>query len=106
MSPAEAAHLQLLKLIERAPDFSQRELARELGVSLGKAHYLLRALVGKGWVKANNFRRNDSQSAYAYLLTPAGIGEKIRQSKKFEPETEAQLKAAIAEFKGQFTAKK
>jgi EPS-associated MarR family transcriptional regulator len=98
MSPAEAAHLQLLKLIERAPDFSQRELARELGVSLGKAHYLLRALVGKGWVKANNFRRNDSQSAYAYLLTPAGIGEKIRLTRDYLRRKEAEYQSIVAEI--------
>ncbi len=98
MSPAEAAHLQLLKLIERAPGLSQRELARELGVSLGKAHYLLRALVEKGLVKANNFRRNDHKLAYAYLLTPAGVSEKVRLTRGYLRRKEAEYQAIVAEI--------
>lgn len=76
--PFEIAHLNLLKILERTPSVSQRELSRELGVSLGKAHYLLCALAEKGLVKANNFRRADNKIAYAYLLTPKGVAEKIR----------------------------
>lgn len=98
MTPSEAAHLQLLKLIERTPDLSQRDLAREMGVSLGKAHYLLRALVEKGWVKANNFRRNDNKLAYAYLLTPVGVGEKLRLTRDYLRRKELEYQAIVAEI--------
>lgn len=98
MSPSETAHLQLLKLIERTPSLSQRELARELGVSLGKTHYLLRALVEKGWVKASNFRRNDNKLAYAYLLTPTGASEKIRLTRDYLHRKEAEYWAIVAEI--------
>lgn len=77
------AHYRLLKLIEANPDISQRELAREMGVSLGKANYCLKALVGKGFVKLENFRRHGNKLAYAYLLTPAGIEEKARVALAF-----------------------
>ncbi|MDX8396325.1 MAG: MarR family EPS-associated transcriptional regulator [Mariprofundaceae bacterium] len=73
-----AANYHLLKLIESRPEISQRELAREMGLSLGKVNYCLKAFVAKGWVKANNFRRSDNQLAYAYLLTPHGSEEKAR----------------------------
>lgn len=98
MIPSEAAHLQLLKLIERKPDLSQRDFARELGVSLGKAHYLLRALVEKGWVKANNFRRNDNKRAYAYLLTPVGVKEKLRLTRDYLRRKELEYQAIVAEI--------
>lgn len=98
MPSAETAHLQLLKLIERSPGLSQRDLARELGVSLGKTHYVLRALVEKGWVKANNFRRNDNKLAYAYLLTPVGVSEKIRLTRDYLRRKEQEYTAIVAEI--------
>lgn len=98
MTPSEAAHLQLLKLIERTPDLSQRDLARELGVSLGKAHYLLRALVEKGWVKANNFRRNDNKLAYVYLLTPVGVREKLRLTRDYLRRKEHEYQTIVTEI--------
>lgn len=67
---------KLLKLLAARPNVSQRELARELGISLGKANYCLTSLINKGWVKAQNFRNSDNKRAYAYLLTPGGIEEK------------------------------
>jgi EPS-associated MarR family transcriptional regulator len=67
---------RLLKLLAERPSVSQRELARELGVSLGKANYCLTALINKGWVKAQNFKNSDNKRAYVYLLTPGGIEEK------------------------------
>ena len=58
-------------------------LARALGVSLGKTHYLLKALLDKGLVKVNNFRRSDNKLAYAYLLTPSGIAAKLDLTRAF-----------------------
>lgn len=68
----------ILKLIETEPDISQRELARRLGVSVGKTNYCLKALINKGFVKFGNFRRSPNKMAYAYFLTPAGLEEKAR----------------------------
>lgn len=77
------AHYTLLKLIQADPSISQRELARRMGVSVGKANYCVKALVGKGFVKLENFRKSDNKLAYAYLLTPAGIEEKARLTLAF-----------------------
>ena len=74
---------KLLRLLESNPQISQRDLAKQLGVSLGKANYCLRALVDKGFVKASNFRNNRNKSAYIYLLTPSGIEEKGRVALRF-----------------------
>ena len=57
---------------------SQRQLARALGLSVGKTHYALKAVLDRGWVKAQNFRRSDNRSAYLYKLTPNGLQEKAR----------------------------
>ena len=62
---------------------SQRELAEQIGISLGKTNYCLKALIGKGWVKIENFRNSSNKSAYLYELTPAGINEKMRVTKRF-----------------------
>jgi EPS-associated MarR family transcriptional regulator len=67
---------KILKLVSDRPEISQRELAQELGVSLGKVNYCLKALIGKGLVKVSNFRNNNNKLAYMYLLTPSGIEEK------------------------------
>lgn len=84
-------HYKLLKLIEANPAIQQREMAKAMGVSLGKANYCLQALVQKGLVKMDNFRRADSKLAYSYLLTPSGIEEKARLTISF-------LKYKVAEY--------
>ena len=76
-------HYKLLKALEENPDVTQRELAARLGISLGKANYCLRALMGRGWVKMDNFRRNPNKMGYVYLLTPKGIEEKARFAVRF-----------------------
>jgi MarR family transcriptional regulator, temperature-dependent positive regulator of motility len=91
MRPEDDMDYQLLRQLNREPAASQRGLAVRLGVSVGKVNYCLRALVDKGWVKANNFRRSDNKFAYAYLLTPAGIEAKARLTRRF-------LKHKLAEF--------
>lgn len=74
---------KILRILEEAPDISQRELARELGVSLGKANYCLRALMEKGLIKANNFKNSRNKKAYMYLLTHQGIAEKAHATARF-----------------------
>jgi len=78
-----AAHLELLRLLEQHPEYSQRQLAAALGVSLGKTHYLLKALLGKGWVKAKNFQRSDNKLRYLYVLTPQGVRERMQLTRSF-----------------------
>ena len=63
----EGARLAVLRLLEQRPDCSQRDLSQALGLSLGKTHYVLHALLDKGLVKARNFRRSDRKLAYAYV---------------------------------------
>ncbi len=82
MEPEEVRY-RLLRLIEGRPELTQREVAAELGVSLGKINYCLQALVDKGHVKLSNFRRNPNKRHYAYLLTPAGIEAKAELTLKF-----------------------
>jgi EPS-associated MarR family transcriptional regulator len=72
-----------LKILEQQPDLTQRQLAAELGVSLGKTHYLLRSLIDVGWIKLGNFQRSNRKLGYAYLLTPAGIVEKAEITTRF-----------------------
>jgi EPS-associated MarR family transcriptional regulator len=99
---AVAARLAVLRLLEQRPDLSQRDLSKALGLSLGKAHYVLHALLDKGQVKARNFRRSDKKSAYAYVLTPSGVREKMRLTHAFLSRKEAefeQLRLVIASLK-------
>ena len=72
-----------LKLLEQQPDLTQRQLAEELGVSLGKTHYLVKSLIDVGWVKLDNFQRPDNKWGYAYLLTPTRIVEKAAITARF-----------------------
>jgi EPS-associated MarR family transcriptional regulator len=72
----EEMRFKVLRALEQQPDLSQRQLADMLGVSLGKANYLLRALLDKGLLKARNFRNSQNKLAYAYLITPRGMAEK------------------------------
>ena len=75
--------VKILKRLEQDPQISQRALAIELGVSLGRANYCLRALIEKGFIKANNFKNSGNKKAYAYLLTQKGFVEKARATKRF-----------------------
>ena len=65
--------LEILSNIEANPNLTQRQIAKKLGVSLGKTNYLIKALLGKGFLKINNFRRSDNKLGYLYLLTPKGL---------------------------------
>lgn len=73
----------MLRLLDERPSRSQREVAHELGMSLGKANYVLRALLGKGFVKVQNFRNSQNKRGYAYLLTPEGVAAKAELTRLF-----------------------
>lgn len=79
----ETTHYGLLKTLADNPGLSQRDLAKRMGVSLGKINFCLNALIEKGCLKVNNFRNSDNKLAYAYLLTPRGIEEKARMTVDF-----------------------
>jgi len=76
-------HLNLLRKIQKKPASSQRELAKELGFSLGKLNYCLRAIKSKGLVKIQNFKKNINKINYIYVLTPKGIVEKTELTLNF-----------------------
>ena len=76
-------HLKVLRHIEGNPEVTQRELAKSLGVSLGKTNYCLKALIDRGFIKARNFHNSNNKSAYLYKLTPKGIEAKARISVAF-----------------------
>ena len=82
---------KILKLVEANPEISQRELAKNLGISLGKTNFCLKALIEVGLIKVTNFRNNHNKLAYMYLLTPNGIEEKSTTTIRF-------LKAKIKEY--------
>ena len=73
----------MLKALEANPNLSQRQLATELGISVGKANYCIKALIDAGWVKARNFRNSNNKIAYAYMLTPRGIRRKTQLTIRF-----------------------
>lgn len=101
---ADELDVALLRRLADAPQASQRELARDTGVSLGKINYALRALIDKGWVKAGNFSRNPHKLGYAYLLTPSGIEAKAQLTRDFlarKMREYDQLAAEIEALKGE-----
>ena len=83
--------LDLLRRLESNPEYTQRDLSREMGVSLGKVNFCMKKLTEKGWVKLKNFSRSSNKLGYMYLLTPQGIEQKARLTTSF-------LKTKLEEF--------
>ncbi len=88
---SEEISYKVIKLIEQNPEISQRELSRQLGVSLGKVNYCVHALIDQGWIKARNFKNSQNKMAYRYLLTPHGLQQKTEVAANF-------LKRKLAEY--------
>ena len=84
-------HLDLLRKLESNPEYTQRDLSKEMGVSLGKVNYCIRKLTEKGLIKLTNFKQNPKKMGYIYLLTPKGIDEKSKLTFSF-------LKKKITEY--------
>jgi EPS-associated MarR family transcriptional regulator len=82
---------RILKLLQADPRASQRRIADELGISLGRVNYCLQALIRKGLVKARNFRNSANKRAYLYLLTPKGVEARAKLTVQF-------LKVKLAEY--------
>tara|TARA_X000000368_G_C22815798_1_gene616726 strand:- start:403 stop:753 length:351 start_codon:yes stop_codon:yes gene_type:complete len=92
---------RVLKILEREPNLTQRQIAEKLGISLGKTHYLIKSLVDIGWIKLDNFKRSKNKLGYAYLLTPKGVLQKSSITVKFlfkKKQEYAQLREEIAEL--------
>ena len=81
--PSKQNKYQLLKSLEQDPNLTQRQLSKELGISLGKVNYCLQSLIQKGFVKINNFKNSKHKIQYSYLLTPTGIEEKTKLTIEF-----------------------
>ena len=79
----DALRLSVLRALEANPELSQRQLAAKLGVSLGGVNYALKALMERGFVKADNFRKSGKKVAYLYVLTPRGVAEKASLATAF-----------------------
>jgi EPS-associated MarR family transcriptional regulator len=94
----DVTRYQLLKLIAEHPEYTQRELAAAMGVSVGKTNFCIKALISKGLVKAENFRRNHDKGVYAYLLTPKGIEDKAIVTVRFLQRKMAEYDALKAEI--------
>lgn len=93
MSPSDENVMKALRVLEQNPELSQRQLAKELGISLGKTHYILNSLIDVGLVKVDNFKRSDNKLGYAYLLTPRGFVEKAKVTKRFLSRKQREYKA-------------
>ncbi len=79
----EDTHFRIMRILQDNPDFTQRELADQLGMSVGGLNYCLNALIAKGFVKMQNFQQSKNKFKYVYLLTPQGIAEKVALASRF-----------------------
>jgi len=74
---------RVMRALQKNPTLSQRDLARDLGVSLGGIFYCIKALIDRDAVKVDHFRASDNKMRYTYILTPEGLGEKARMTGRF-----------------------
>ncbi|WP_196157735.1 MarR family EPS-associated transcriptional regulator [Reinekea sp. G2M2-21] len=97
---------KLLKALEKNPNVSQRAIAKELGISLGKVNYCINALLEVGWIKARNFKNSQNKLGYAYLVTPTGIEAKAKVTQRFlqiKIEEYANLEAEIQAMRAELS---
>jgi MarR family transcriptional regulator, temperature-dependent positive regulator of motility len=93
-----ALHYYILKHLKDNPHMTQRQLAKILGVSLGKTNYMIRSLLDIGWLKLGNFKRSNNKMGYAYLLTPKGLADKVTVTKQFLDRKRAEYKQLTSEI--------
>lgn len=79
----EDTYFRIMRLLQENPELSQRDLADKLGMSLGGLNYCLKALIGKGFVKLDNFQSSNHKLRYAYVLTPDGLAQKVAMTGRF-----------------------
>jgi EPS-associated MarR family transcriptional regulator len=90
-SLSEDVHFRVLRALNESPEMSQRQIAKDLGVSLGVVNFCVQALVEKGQIKIKNFRSSSNKLRYAYVLTPSGVAQRVQLTASF-------LKRKIAEY--------
>lgn len=99
MTPVEQSHFRILLALDRNPDLTQRELAEQLDLSLDRTNFLVNALVEKGAIKMENFRRSDTKlKKIAYILTPAGISERMHLTQDYLARKRAEYESLKAEI--------
>lgn len=94
----DPSQYDLLRALGEKPEQSQRQLASSVGVSLGKVNYCLRALIEKGFVKAQNYRKSNNKLAYLYVLTPSGMAAKAELTRRFLERKSREYEELRAEF--------
>ena len=94
--------LDILRKVDKKPNSTQRELAKELGFSLGKFNYCIKALQQKGFIKIKNFKRNPKKINYLYVLTPQGIAEKTKLTLNFMKRKIREYDELKKELKGKY----
>lgn len=94
----EDLRFRVLRLLQNDPALSNREISRQLGVSVGGVHYCLKALADKGMIKMQNFRASDKKLHYAYIVTPKGISERALLAGRFLQRKRAEYEALKAEI--------
>ena len=105
VTPKEVAYFRVLRAVELNQDITQPQLAKQLGISMGKANYLIKALVDKGMIKVDNFRqRGDKLNKIAYLLTPEGLKNRIALTRNYLARKETEYEALRAEIDSLRTA--
>lgn len=101
MTPEDQVRFLILRAVELNPEITQRELARQLGISKGKAHYLIAALIEKGLLKMSHFGRTGGKLAkVAYLLTPRGVHNRTSLTRDYLVRKEAEYEALKNEIEG------
>jgi EPS-associated MarR family transcriptional regulator len=98
MNEPGGVHYKLMRLLEANPGMSQRDAARELGVSLGKVNYCLQGLIERGWIKASNFKNSQNKAAYLYVLTPRGLKGKATLTVRYLQEKMREYEALRVEI--------
>ena len=104
----EDTHFRIMRILQDNPDLTQRELADQLGMSVGGLNYCLKALIDKGFVKMGNFQKSKNKFKYVYLLTPQGIAERVMLTSRFlqrKMEEYEALKAEIERLRAEVEAK-
>ncbi len=105
MTPKDQAYFRVLRAVELNQDITQPQLAKQLGISMGKANYLINALVDKGLIKVENFRqRGDKLNKIAYLLTPEGLKNRIALTRNYLARKETEYEALRSEIDSLRTA--
>lgn len=94
----EDARFRIMRLLDEEPTLSTRQIANRIGVSNGSVHYILNALMEKGFLKLDNFRKNPRKDQYTYLLTSAGVREKSMLTQRFIQRKRKEYKALKAEI--------